>query len=88
MNIDTSQKSRPIIATTTVDLVEKMRERTATVEHQLTIVDQFKRRLTVIDLREEKICKQFKVMTFGSTKYLTARYQCYCFWEAYRGIEE
>lgn len=33
VNIDTTRKSRPIIATTTVDLVAKMREKTETVEN-------------------------------------------------------
>lgn len=84
-NIDTSVQSRPIIAATTVDLAEKLKEVTAKDKSHLDIVKQFTSRIITINLTDSKRISQFGVLTwkFG----LPDRLKCLMFWKAYFEIE-
>lgn len=78
MNIDTKKSSRPIIATTTIDLAARLKEKAGDDKDHLDVVKQFERRIITVKITDDKTVARFGILTHKGN--LPARYQCLLFW--------
>lgn len=65
--MDTSNTSRPIIATTTVNLPKRLEASTKGDLDHLDVVKQFTRRLVIINLTTEQAKARFAILTYKAS---------------------